>query len=607
MKEGEEKSPKKAAPEAEDASAEEQEQKEEETPLSELAQAQEDLLNAERMVIFFSRTGNEEDVRPFREHEEELREKVHKLERNGEIEKLKNEIAELNGITQRQEALATFGKDHGFSREKTYAFIEERVKENEDRIRALEQGSARKAPQGREKKNGGPPEGGEVVEGEIVSNGDEKKRAERAEVIDAEVVAEGEEKKKEAPKTPEAAETVLDPKITKTTAKGEVIELTPAEIIKERETRVERKEDKTLSPVVAKEFREAYFGANERKGGAKENEKKKSWRGWGWVKERLKGFGTMGFWEIHQAERFRSSKKAVGQDIEKAAVDTIQKVTHLDLKNAMEEAFAMRVHFEEVGIEKPTRDDYERMSKRISGMKEQTNNQAIEKIVGNSSKSLGERLKKYKNEFGEKVLVTAGDRKKLEDEMRKELTKLQDGETEADAKKFSKVIRDTVDPAYWKRYVYGGLEMALDALALKVVISKIAAEKLVLFTRKASQVAKTAADAGGGGPEIGFTEAPGDMFPPDSGDEFMNMKTTVWDSSREWLRHHGVGNPSNQQIMEVAKQVCQDNGIGVKEWGIEGNPMDRGMKAGHLLKFSGALGKLNLIRKVATVGYRIMT
>ena len=70
--------------------------------------------------------------------------------------------------------------------------------------------------------------------------------------------------------------------------------------------------------------------------------------------------------------------------------------------------------------------------------------------------------------------------------------------------------------------------------------------------------------------------------------EMVNMKDTVWYSVKEWLRAHGIINPTNQQVLELSKQVTQDNHLGVKIWEQIGNPMDTAMKQGYLLDFSGA-------------------
>jgi len=45
--------------------------------------------------------------------------------------------------------------------------------------------------------------------------------------------------------------------------------------------------------------------------------KKRKGKTWGFIKERLKGFFTIGFWEFHQAEKFRSVTRKVGKKIAK--------------------------------------------------------------------------------------------------------------------------------------------------------------------------------------------------------------------------------------------------------------------------------------------------
>jgi len=58
---------------------------------------------------------------------------------NEEIRSLRAEIDEMNRIVQKGEAMQRFGKEYGFNKEETYNYIEGKVRENEERIRKLEQ------------------------------------------------------------------------------------------------------------------------------------------------------------------------------------------------------------------------------------------------------------------------------------------------------------------------------------------------------------------------------------------------------------------------------------------------------------------------------------
>ena len=62
---------------------------------------------------------------------------------------------------------------------------------------------------------------------------------------------------------------------------------------------------------------------------------------------------------------------------------------------------------------------------------------------------------------------------------------------------------------------------------------------------------------------------------------------------------NGVPDPTNQQIMEGAKIIAEDNGIGVKIWGINGTPLDTQMAQGYLLKFGTLVKKLAWIKTLA--------
>ena len=231
----------------------------------------------------------------------------------------------------------------------------------------------------------------------------------------------------------------------------------------------------------------------------------------------------------------------------------------------------------------PRNEDYEKVSNLITRGKEAQNRAKIEEIVEGSKAELSERLKKYRDEWGEKVVFDEKKMKDFESNLRASLAELKDGRVAVDDKRFKEVIRSRLDPKYWRRYVYGGVEAVLDiALLTQVVVP--AASKWWLG-RKAGQVGAEV------GSRVGTHVA---ETATDSGN--IPMKDTIWKSSKEWLMKHGVNNPTNNEIMQVSKQIAGDNGVGVNIWNIAGNPLDTHMQQGFLLKFGGASKILNAIR-----------
>ncbi len=470
-----------------------------------------------------------------------------------EIARLKAEIKELNGVVQKSETMSRFGNEHGFDKDETYAFVENRVLENEKRIRELE-----------ENKN--------LLELEA-------KKAERYNEI-ASLKAEIDELNKIVQKSEamqrfgqehgfnkEETYRFIEERILENERKIRELEGSNDEGVKETETVEESKEEVSIIPL-PQEAEKALVESYENARG------KKSW--WGWVKERVKGVATFGFWEFHQAERFRRNKKKTSKEIAEAG-ESIGKTENLSLEDALEEAEMMRVMAEGTDVANPESADYENYSRIISGHKIEENNKRIDAIVADSSATLQDRMAKYKDEFGKVVSADERIMAGFEATLRNSLLELQNGQKESDAKEFNKIIKDRLDPHYWRRYVYGALETVLGIWGAKVMITKIAASEW-WFGKKAVDIGM---EAGQG------TAEQSDQIP---------MHDHIWGTAKEWLKQHGISNPTNKEVMDLSKQIATDNNIGVKEWGIPGNPLDTHMQQGHLLKFGGTSKILMAIR-----------
>lgn len=294
---------------------------------------------------------------------------------------------------------------------------------------------------------------------------------------------------------------------------------------------------------------------------------------WGFLKERLKGVATFGIWEFHQAEKFRAATRDIGKDVN-AQARLIEEEEGLSEEDALKEAEAMRAAFEGINRD-PSAQEYEMMSRSISAEKMVYNERAIEKIIEDTTKSLEERLEKrsllqgYRSaDVGKKVL-TPENIALLQERMRHQLNGMRNGQVRGDFKQYAQLMRRNLDPGWWKRYVYGGVEVALDGLALHLVTAPGAAEAVP-----------------------GHVPTGGPKVPPPPAELIDPMHRTIWQTTAEFLKAHGIANPTNAQIMEGSKLVAQANHIGVNVWNIPGNLLDIHMQADHLLKMKPLVDNL---------------
>ncbi len=302
---------------------------------------------------------------------------------------------------------------------------------------------------------------------------------------------------------------------------------------------------------------------------------------WGFIKERAKGFGTFGFWEFHQAERLRSGTAKTGKTIEEQA-KLISEEKHLDLNAALEEASHMEKVFDAAGIDPTDRrkEEYDLLSEKITDRKKQENEVVIKKIIDGIPAALESRnVQKYREANTGKIAMTPEKIKDLQEKIRIELEKMKDGTARQDVEKYATVMRRGLDPKWWSRYIYGGLETALDAIGVKLILSKVLAEKSVAAVSE---------------------KAPGLVSSHSSAEKSVEigMRDNVWNESRRFLVKEGISNPSNKQVLEAARTVAQESGVTVPEWGINGHILSTKMPAGYLLKMGGVIKKLLMIKSL---------
>jgi nucleoid-associated protein YgaU len=458
-----------------------------------------------------------------------------------EKEKLKAKIKSLNEEVQQNLIMDKYGKEHGFNKEETYAWVEQQIKEAEDKIHGLEK-ETEKDETAREREDLG------INDWAWFSGWEDLIK-----------YIKKQEEKGEGGETPgPVTEQVPGPEPVPVNPEGPK----PMPKLPEQAPEIFRKEYET----------------EKKKGGV-----------WGWIKERFKGFATMGFWEVRQAERFRSQTKEESTELAKEA-ERIQRTEGLSKEEAEEEAYRMRSMAEASG--EKTRNDYERFSREITTEKMNANTMAIEEIMKNSVNRLEDRLQKYKNQWGGSV-INAANIEKYQENLRDKLLALQRGylegregatPIEAEPETFKKTIRESLDPKYWSRYVYGGTELVIDALLLNAAAKALVAKLLIkegapIVTSEATKLV---------GKEI-IKETT----------YFMKKGDTLWGIAKSYLMQNGVANPSNLQIMEGAKMLATSNHVGVNVWGLAGAPLDTMMPVGSKV----ALGAFEAaIPKIAALG-----
>jgi len=280
---------------------------------------------------------------------------------------------------------------------------------------------------------------------------------------------------------------------------------------------------------------------------------------WGWLKERGKGLLTLGFWEVHQAERFRSGTKKTAVEVA-AQAELLDQTRDMDIEQAQDEA--NRIRAMAGGPQGMTKGGIEAASNVIDAEKTASNARLMDRIVARARENIQERLAKYRDQFGRNVV---GDEKlaQFEDRLRAELhsSTIGRGIREPSILKreidFKRAVRERLDPLYWLRYVYGGLEFVAGTIGLKLLAGYLA-----------SGTAIPTPIPGSGG----------EMIPG-------GMDRHIWNTATEYIRQLGVSSdPSQLQILKAAKSLAIENNIGVPIWNLPGNPLDIHMIQGYPLK-----------------------
>lgn len=188
---------------------------------------------------------------------------------------------------------------------------------------------------------------------------------------------------------------------------------------------------------------------------------------WGWVKDRLKGLGTLGIAEFHAADTFRRDTREGARRLESAAREGVQRTRYLAPEEAADEAERMQERLEQA----PDREAvglaaYDIISAEVTAEKEVENRKFIDELLDVELDQLQRKLGSARGASGRPVPAESFAALRLE--LQDELLARERGVFEAERRAIAQAIRKRVDPQYWLRYVYGSLESAIDLALVSV-------------------------------------------------------------------------------------------------------------------------------------------
>lgn len=301
-----------------------------------------------------------------------------------------------------------------------------------------------------------------------------------------------------------------------------------------------------------------------------EKAKEKGRKIWGFLKERAKGFATFGLWELKEAEVMRRGTNKAEEEI-KAIGQHIQEEEGLSEAEALKEAEEMRKALGETA----TKEQYQEISDKITRGKKEENEKVENDIINNTVETLQRRLESrpvianYRSVHGGEKVLTDENVAALRAELAAELKKLRNGQIRKDRLNYASLMRKNLDPKWWARYIYGPAEMVLMGIGVKYLVTKLLAEKAAA-AGKAAAGSQEALEVG--------------------------LKDTVWGEAKRQLVSHGVLNPTNTQIQQVATVISKESAVNVPPWQLAGEVLHTKMQAGYLLKLKGALVEIAKIK-----------
>lgn len=280
-----------------------------------------------------------------------------------------------------------------------------------------------------------------------------------------------------------------------------------------------------------------------------------------WLKERMKGLVTFGWWETHIAEKIRTGTKKIGGDLEAQSRLVRQEDGLLSEEEALAETARMRELFVMSNMEAPTAQQYEGLSRLVTSEKIAANKHIEDTMVAESLGKIEERFGKTKRYDGTPA-VTPESMRAIENRIRNSVRAMRRGQADDDILNFTRRVRGALDPEWYKRYVATGVEMALGAVALKWAVTYMAS---------------------------GFGGADPTTVVEGAKEVTRGLKDTIWGEAKRILMEKGVPRPTDTQIMELSKAIAADSKVGVDVWNMQGTPLDVQGKAGMLLNVGRAI------------------
>lgn len=339
-----------------------------------------------------------------------------------------------------------------------------------------------------------------------------------------------------------------------------------------------------------------------------------------WLKERAKGLATMGYWEVRQAEKVRKA----GSDVEESLRSRSWIFKEENLNESDRQLIKDRLRESGNDVENMSDENllaaYEWLGDHIVGQKVEWNQIFEDGLIKDSIKKIEEKLQGkmgagYRTFGGEAVLegnrtLTEEKRKEIETKLREALGALRKSQIDKDLTNYGKLVRGSIDPNWYKRYVAGGIEAALLATGVVTWMTFGSAIKTKLLGGAAKEGLKQVVSDHSGAvldipKDIGIPADMADQLPvPDVGSMTAPLKDNLWNMGRDLLQRQGIASPTDGQIMEVTKQLALDNQVSVSKWGLNaGKWIDSAMPKGLPIKIGGALK----VASLAVRGIRMAT
>lgn len=330
---------------------------------------------------------------------------------------------------------------------------------------------------------------------------------------------------------------------------------------------------------------------------------------WGkWLLERAKGLGTFGYWEVHQAEKVRVAGRDIQKDIVAGGIKQESgRLTHEDAWSEAEQINNFKAEITangEMTELASSRGFYEMMSEGISKEKKEANQKLEDELVAKALATIKEKTASYRTYSGEKLDLPEAKLKQIEDKLRSGIGALRTSQLKADEIKFNKIVRESLDTKWYKRYVAGGIEAAIGFTGLYWVTmpngplsSWFFGKGTVGATKEAArQVLHSTTSEGVSSVIPGPTDTAlhnqwANLIPGES-DPTRPLTSNLWNMAKQMFADKGIPNPTDSQIMEVTKQLATDNATAVEKWGLAGKVLDTKMPVGMVIRVAGAAARI---------------